>query len=192
MWLDGELVVAGPDTVAHVTSCRPGRMYVGLRFDSGAGPRVLGLPAHKVRDQRVPLADVWPSKNVRKISEKLAASDDPARVLEAVAAYRLAEAGPVDPVIVATFRLLSRDDSIDGVANAVGLSVRQLRRRCLASFGYGPKTLARILRLNRALDLGRAGAAAADAAAVTGYADQAHLSRDARSLGGATFTALVG
>ena len=35
------------------------------------------------------------------------------------------------------------------VAWEIGLSARQLRRRCLDAFGYPPKTLARILRLTR-------------------------------------------
>jgi AraC-like DNA-binding protein len=39
------------------------------------------------------------------------------------------------------------------LARATGLSERQLYRRCLAAFGYGPAVLARILRLQRALQL---------------------------------------
>ncbi len=66
------------------------------------------------------------------------------------------------------------------IAREVGLSARQLQRRSAAAFGYGTKTLQRILRLQRALALVRTGARAADSAARVGYADQAHLARDVK------------
>jgi AraC-like DNA-binding protein len=52
------------------------------------------------------------------------------------------------------------------------------------AFGYGAKTLARILRMSRALDLARQGVPPAVVAADTGYADQSHLSREVRALAG--------
>lgn len=52
------------------------------------------------------------------------------------------------------------------------------------AFGYGPKTLARILRLRRALALAGAGVPFAETAARCGFADQAHLARDVRELAG--------
>jgi AraC-like DNA-binding protein len=74
------------------------------------------------------------------------------------------------------------------VACEVGLSERQLLRRSLASFGYGPKTLARVLRMERALALATGGMPAADVAASVGYADQAHLSREVKALAGVSLT----
>ena len=76
-------------------------------------------------------------------------------------------------------------------ADELGLGARQLHRRSLAAFGYGPKTLARILRLQRALALARAGVPYADTAARTGYADQAHLSRDVREFTSTTLSELL-
>ncbi|WP_435823673.1 helix-turn-helix domain-containing protein, partial [Micromonospora haikouensis] len=74
---------------------------------------------------------------------------------------------------------------------ADGLTPRALHRRCQALFGYGPKTLARILRMRRALALARAGTPLAEVAAASGYADQAHLSRDVRDLAGVAPAALL-
>jgi AraC-like DNA-binding protein len=67
-----------------------------------------------------------------------------------------------------------------------------LHRRSLTAFGYGPKTLARILRLQRALALARKGVPFAETAARAGYADQAHLARDVRELAGMPLGQLVG
>ncbi|OSC73969.1 transcriptional regulator, partial [Streptomyces sp. BF-3] len=76
-------------------------------------------------------------------------------------------------------------------AAEVGLGARQLHRRSLAAFGYGPKTLARILRLQRALALVRTGLPFAEAASAAGCTDQAHLAREMRDLAGTTLGAYV-
>ncbi len=73
---------------------------------------------------------------------------------------------------------------VAATADELGLSARQLHRRALTAFGYGPKTLARVLRLQRALALARAGTSLAETAVRSGYADQAHLARDVRELAG--------
>ncbi|ADI07070.1 AraC family transcription regulator [Streptomyces bingchenggensis BCW-1] len=189
---DGELFVAGPDTRAHLAQGSPGARWVGLRFAPGAGPDVLGVPACELRDQRVPLAALWPDAEVRRLTERLAEEaarggtgpHGVGRLLEAVALDRLRRAEPPDPAVGAVVAGLSGGRSVAEVAAAVGLGERQLHRRSLAAFGYGPKTLARVLRLNRALDAARVGTAFAEVAAVTGYADQAHLAREVRALTG--------
>ncbi|MFI1333662.1 DUF6597 domain-containing transcriptional factor [Streptomyces sp. NPDC020845] len=226
---DGVLFVAGPDTRAHLAQGSPGARWVGLRFAPGTGPDVLGVPAYELRDQRVPLAALWPDAEVRRLTERLAeeaargdtgadgaspygtvpygaepGAEGPdgaalggtgprgvSRLLEAVALDRLHRAERPDPAVGAVVAGLSGGRSVAEVAAAVGLGERQLHRRSLAAFGYGPKTLARVLRLNRALDAARAGTAFAEVAAVTGYADQAHLAREVRALTGAPLGRLL-
>jgi transcriptional regulator GlxA family with amidase domain len=77
----------------------------------------------------------------------------------------------------------------------VGLGERQLRRRFLAGVGYGPKTLARVLRFQRLLALLRAPGgppSLAEAAIRTGYADQAHMTAECTRLAGRSPGALLG
>ncbi|PWS51820.1 transcriptional regulator, partial [Streptomyces sp. FT05W] len=81
--------------------------------------------------------------------------------------------------------------SVAATARSVGLGARQLHRRSLAAFGYGPKTLARVLRLQRALALVRAGTPYAEAAYAAGCTDQAHLAREMRDLAGTTLGDLL-
>jgi AraC-like DNA-binding protein len=185
---DGTLHVAGPDTAARLAVSRPGSRHVGLRFAPGTGPAVLGVPGHALRDEQVPLAQLWPEARVRALCERLAASARPAAVLEAAAAQPLRDADPVAGVIVARLR---GGASVAATADLIGLSERQLHRRCLAAFGYGPKTLARVLRMERALDLARAGTPFAVVAAGAGYADQAHLTREVKALAGVSLTVLM-
>ena len=80
---------------------------------------------------------------------------------------------------------------LEPLAVRLGLSARQLQRRVKGGFGYGPKHLTRVLRLQRALGLARAGTPFAEVSAVTGYADQAHLSRDVRAMAGVPLGELV-
>ena len=73
---------------------------------------------------------------------------------------------------------------VDAIAAVCGLSARHLQRRVRAAFGYGPKTLTRILRMQRAVVLARRGTPFAEVSATAGYADQAHLARDVKALAG--------
>jgi AraC-like DNA-binding protein len=81
---------------------------------------------------------------------------------------------------------------VAALADGLGLSERQLRRRCLELFGYGPKVLDRVLRLERALAAARRGAPFALVAADAGYADQPHLAREVRALAGVPLGELLG
>jgi AraC-like DNA-binding protein len=183
MWISGELVVAGPDTVATRAELPAGVEIAAVRFRPGAAPAVLGLPASALRDQRVPLTELWP--DAPALARRVGGAADRVAVLEDAVP-------PVDPVAVAVGRRLARRAGGPGVvaelARWAGLSERQLHRRCVTAFGYGPKTLDRILRLQRFLLLGRADPAAglARLAADAGYADQAHLGHDCRALAAAT------
>jgi AraC-like DNA-binding protein len=180
LWHDGRLVVCGPDTAAHVARDRPGGTYVGLRFPPGAGPRLLGAPAREVRDRRVPLEALWPPRLAAALADR--AGDDPAAVLTRWARQRVREAGRADRLSSAVAAALDAGATVRAVAEEAGLGERALRRRCERDFGYGPKTLARVLRFQRALALARAGVPLARVAAESGYADQPHLAREVRSL----------
>jgi AraC-like DNA-binding protein len=118
-----------------------------------------------------------------------AAVTGPAVALEEAVLHLAAEAPRPDPLLRAVAARLDAGWSVAATADAVGLGARQLHRRSLDAFGYGPKTLARVLRLQRALALVRAGAPYAEVAAAAGYTDQAHLARDTRALTGRTLTA---
>lgn len=191
MWVDGELLVAGPDTGAQLTVPTAGSSYAAVRFAPGAGPAVLGVPGPELRDGRVPLAALWPAGQVRQLADRLAEAPDRVAVLQAAVLDRLRHAGPPDPVAMAVAARSSEGAGVAATAEALGLSERQLHRRCLAAFGYGPKTLARILRFRRAMALARSGTGLAEVAFRAGYADQPHLAREVRALSGVPLRALL-
>lgn len=192
LWDGRELTVAGPDTTAHVASAPAGTPYAAVRFASGVGATVLGVAADGLRDQRLFLTDVIGVDATDRLVELLLATDDPSNHLEKWAARRLEHAGGPDRTMCHVAALLGEGRAVAEVAAAVGFSERQLHRRSLASFGYGPKVLARVLRFQRALGLARNGASLVVAGLDAGYSDQAHFAREARSLTGQTASQLVG
>ncbi|WP_106615184.1 helix-turn-helix domain-containing protein [Saccharothrix carnea] len=180
----GQLHVAGPDTVGHVTSTAPGTLF-GVRFGPGVGPSAFGLPAVELRDQRVPLSELWGPSS--RLEDALGAASDPCSVLASAALARLRETPP-DPAVGA---IASFSGNVGDLARTLGLSTRQLHRRSLAAFGYGPKVLHRVLRFDRAVKLAWEGVPFADIAHRTGYADQAHLAREVRELAGVPLGQLI-
>jgi AraC-like DNA-binding protein len=188
IWNNGRLLIAGPDREAFIGPVGGGGWYVGLRFPPGVGPAVFGLPAAELVGRRVPLEDAWSRLDARRIADAAAAGTI-GRVLEDVAGARLEAAGP-DPVAARVVARLDAGRSVHEIAADLALSERQLHRRCLAAFGYGPKTLSRIRRMQRALAM-PASVPAAAVAATAGYADQAHLTREVRALAGVPFGQLL-
>ena len=182
---------AGPDTEAQLAPLPEGCHMVGIRFAPGAADAVLGVPLDVLRDLRVPLAELW-GPVADELAERVALSDRPDQTLATLVREHID--APPDPTASAIARRLefaAGPGVVSGVADDVGVSERQLQRRCRTAFGYGPKTLHRVLRFQRALRLARAGGRLADVAAVVGYADQAHMARDTRRLAGVPVTELL-
>jgi AraC-like DNA-binding protein len=181
IWTGEDLIVAGPDTVAHVAEVGGSVPMLGLRFRPGAGPGYLGVPADAVRDVRAPLREFWAGDRV----DQLIYSEDIRQAL-------LDSVGFVpDRTAAQVARLARASGDVADMADELGLSERQLHRRSLAAFGYGPKVLHRVLRFGQALDMAYAGVAFADVAHRSGYADQAHLSREVKSLTGVSLRTLL-
>jgi AraC-like DNA-binding protein len=167
---------------------------IGARFRPGAGGDALGLPLSELRDQRAGVSDLRRDL-ARRLPGSLEPPDAVTRLIDV--AGHLAVAGPPDRAVMRACSLLADPAARTAdVAAEVGLSERQLRRRCEAAVGYGPKMLQRVLRFRRFVSLvdaaGRPGPGdLARAAAVCGYADQPHLTRETARMAGLTPTALV-
>ncbi|KAB2342728.1 helix-turn-helix domain-containing protein [Actinomadura rudentiformis] len=186
---DARIQVAGPDTGPTLARLEPGDQLIGVRFKPGMAAPILGVPADAVRDGRLPLRDLW-GAGADRLGEALASAADPAEAMARAVMRRSTESEPADPIVVPLLRNLA-DHPVRDAADALGLGERQLRRRVQAAFGYGPKTVQRVLRFQRALKLAYKGSPLADIAYATGYSDQAHLAHEVRELAGAPLTALL-
>jgi AraC-like DNA-binding protein len=190
VWTSRELRVAGPDTRPVTETIHGAAEVVGVRCHTGRANGVLGVPASALRDARVPLDELWGDAAGRLRDALLEASGDQAlRVLQEFLATRRVAWAPPDPLVttlVARLRLAPAEPDLRmaALARELGVSERQLHRRCSAAVGYGPKLLARVLRMERVRTALRTGQWPSLAALATGlgFADQAHLAHEAAQL----------
>jgi AraC-like DNA-binding protein len=196
VWNGGRLVVAGPDT-GPVRERLPAGRVLGVQLRPGAVPAILGAPATELLNGRVELAELW-GRPGREVADRMGSAPSMARAiaaLEAALLLRLARADVQPDAVPARVRALvarREQPAVRALAADLGLGERQLRRRSVAAFGYGPRTLGRILRFQRVVDAlrGPATASLADLAAREGYTDQAHLAREVGGFAGLTPGAL--
>lgn len=191
IWISGGLAVAGPDKVAAFPELAAGETVVGARFRVGSASTWLNTPLDGIAGKTVPLDAFW-GRAARTLQAQMAEATDAAAriaILRAALESRLPTVKPPSADIAACVSLLQNDrfssgEPIRALVQETGTSERTLRRRCREHFGYGAKTLDRILRLQRFLVACRVRpqTTLATLAFDAGYADQAHLSREAKEL----------
>jgi AraC-like DNA-binding protein len=192
-WINGDLRVAGPDREPLQELLPAGVTVIGFRFRPAAAAAWLGVPASELVGQRLALKDIWGSK-ARSLADKiwkLRGDGDLISGLEIALADCVTDR-PIDATMRVAYSLIEAGPPpgaplVPWLARSLAVSERTLRRRFDACFGYGPKTLDRILRYQRFQRLTRTSRSPmALIAAEAGYADQAHLTRESRRLSGVT------
>ncbi|MDQ1091399.1 AraC-like DNA-binding protein [Xanthomonas sacchari] len=189
IWDGRALFVAGPDRRATDAMVAPGSVLTAVRLAAGAGPSLLGVPLHAIADQRVPLDALW-GRHGRDWQARLEDGAEPLAVLHALCASRPLHS---DRGMAWLFAQLAdaTPPRLAALTRTLGVSERTLRRRSHDAFGYGAKTLERILRLQRFLGLVRQHPSLTAAALEAGYGDAPHLVRDSRQLTGLSPRELV-
>lgn len=158
---------------------------VGFAIRPSGWGALFPRPHNEYVDTLIPLEDLWGDMATEMHEGIVASSTDAQKVavMESIIKQRIEQIGkPKIDQAMAQFEAIARTDStmrIDEVAEQVGLSVRQLERRCKATFGLTPKA---VLRRSRFLDMatamrGFSSPSDADLAALR-YFDQSHLNRE--------------
>lgn len=155
---------------------------------------LFGVPPGEYADRSLDLADLG-GKAAGELEERLALAPGwPARfaLLDAYLAERTARGPRPAPEVAHAWRCLARSGGRVGVAElaaATGWSRRHLTARFREQTGLPPKSMARILRFQRALrELDTSASTLSEVAAECGYYDQAHMNREFRDLAGCTPT----
>ncbi|MCX7303273.1 MAG: helix-turn-helix transcriptional regulator [Hyphomicrobiales bacterium] len=163
-----------------------------INFTPLGARRFFGLPMSELADRMVTLDDALGAEG-HALREELGDVPDWDRrfdIAERFVLARLHKAGePTAEVVWAYNRIATSGGRarIASIADRIGWSRKHLAKRFADEVGLGPKTVSRIVRLNRALCAWRTGEAGwAGIAADCGYADQAHLVRDFTELAGTT------
>ena len=160
-----------------------------VRFRPGGAAPFLRLPVHALTDRVVEAGDA----DARWLAPAdIDAQSDPVAAVAALERRLLARLQAIDGLDRAVAHAIGRlfsaaPPSIDELGRELGWSRQHLARRFRTAVGVGPKQLARVARLQRAVDHLQRNikmGTLAGAAAELGYFDQAHMARDFRELAG--------
>jgi len=170
-----------------------GARYWGVRFRPEAGAAWVGVPAAAIRNQNIPAAQLL-GDSVLSLASAVAPLDDPADVsalLDAWIASRAFDRARIDTVVRAAVAAIVATDgrrAIADIARDVEASPRALQRRFSTAVGLSPKAFAVLRRARSALKRLLTDEVDADAGGLSGlahssgYADQAHFTREVARL----------
>ena len=151
---------------------------------------LFGFAMHELANEVVPLEAALP-RSLARIPDQLedaASWEERFALLDAILLSRLAEAREPSREVAWAWRILDEthgEAPIGWICDRLGRSRRHLAAGFREQVGLSPKTVARIMRFDRAVGLlGRPDARPADVAFECGYYDQAHLNRDFREFAG--------
>lgn len=169
---------------------------MAIRLRSGAAQALFGIPAAELTNRVLALEEVWGAK-ASELVEWIARETDPQRQVRC-AEHHLMRFAPatddgdarIEQRAVEALRL-GTGASLERLADALGYSSRQLRRRLLAFVGMNPRLVDRLSRFERALSavqhLPRNGPVSwPDLALECGYCDQSHFIREFRTFSGSS------
>lgn len=189
----GPVVFFGPNGFPLPVQVKGPFTVAGFAIHPGGWRSLFDRSARDYADQMMPLSAAWGDIADRLWTEAEAAGDDTALVaaMEHAITAQLNRIGLRQPdAQMAAFAKIARIDSIiriDDAAAQIGLSVRQLERRCLATFGLSPKA---VLRRSRFLDMATAmrgfSSPSDEELAALRYFDQSHLTREFKRFAGMT------
>jgi AraC-like DNA-binding protein len=181
-------LVAGLHDSLAITGHRGYQAGIAVRLSPLRAYSLLGLPMHLVSNQLVDLSDVL-GRDAARLADQLAGAAGWRQrfdLLGAALASRIATGPAPDRAVLWAWRQLRAAAGvlpIGELARQAGWSRRHLERRFLEQVGLPPKTVARIFRFERAAGLlATSGHDLAGVAAMAGYSDQAHFSRELRAL----------
>ena len=158
----------------------------GARLRPGALPLLTQFPASDFTDRSVRVEDVFGARG-KALIEQLDELRSPIPVIARISDFLNHKWAGQNRLAHLPFGRYAR---VGDMAGQTGLPVRTLRSRLMQHVGLSPKRVIRIERLHRALMGSRGRSIAwAEIAASSGFADQAHMTREFRDLLGESPTA---
>ena len=184
--------LVGPMLTAEVFDQAPGARMIGVRFRPGAATSFLDVSASELLTSHVDAADVW--NDTESLCDKLGSisRDEGIRVLDEYLT-RIRRERPAAILASTATALIERAHgsmSVTALVSALGVNERRLQRAFDDAVGIGPKQVSKVTRFRtaaRKISADRV-ESLSRIAAESGYADQAHFTRDFVALAGITPT----
>ncbi|UMR32821.1 AraC family transcriptional regulator [Massilia sp. MB5] len=177
-------MLGGPQTVPALVRWEPGTTFISALIEPGQFGRLFDADLVELRNFPVLVAEYLPHLPTRELEDGLRASADPGQWLSLLSGWLLGllaqRAGRIRPAFALPAGMLFQP--AEEVARRCGLSLRQLERGMLASYGQSLRDERKMRRYVRALSMmlslpprrGLLTRIAMDC----GYHDQAHMIRD--------------
>ncbi len=176
----------GPETVRADHVIPGGTEIAGVRLRPGVGARLFGSAAGELPNHQGLLSDLPGVPRNLRGSRHLGLACEGFRPLIGALGPLVDSARPDDGVAYGAAWLARHPSAtVDALGARLGWSSREVFRRFSRALGFGPKAMQRILRFQRVLFLAhhrRGQATLSRLAAESGYADQAHMTREFRAL----------
>jgi AraC-like DNA-binding protein len=192
---EGRGFLAGIHTRPAITEARARQAGIQISLTPIGAHRLLGgRPMNEVSDRTCSL-DALLGRPITELADRLSEATDDTGSFSIVDDFfgerMLGGPTPLDPHVVEAWRLLEGSHGrlrIGEIAARLRWSRKRLVARFREQIGHPPKTIARILRFDHAMELlkTRPDLRWSDVAFDCGYTDQAHLTRDVRDLTGQT------
>lgn len=189
----GPIALFGGNSLPQPVRVRGPFLVAGFAIKPSGWAALFDETACTFTNRMYRLRDIWGAVADEMFENVAPAADDAAMIAAMEDALRRRIAAmrrPGEDRQIARFEAIARLDSttrVEIAATELGLSVRQLERRCLKGFGLTPKM---ILRRSRFLDMATAMRGFSDPSeeelAALSYFDQSHLNREFRRFTGMT------
>jgi AraC-like DNA-binding protein len=184
--------VAGLHDVCALTETSGAQSGVQVNLTPLGARQLFGVPMAELAHRVVGIEDVLGAAGRRLTAAPHDAPGWAARfdLLDAIIGRRVATAAALSPLAAAGWRRLKETGGELGIG-ALAAELECSRKHLITIFrdqiGLAPKTVARVLRFQRAIRLHDGGRANwTDVAYACGYADQAHFIKDFRRFAGVT------
>jgi AraC-like DNA-binding protein len=175
-----------------VPSGRPA-INTSVRLFAGPARELFGLDLAEATDTPVALEDLW-GDEAKELGERLATASNHCgqqAIIEAALEHRLQSntrrSNVADHAAHRAADLIRQSMGqcrIAQLCTRLGIGERRLERAFGRLIGLSPKTYARIMRFDRAMEALREGRDQSSIALTCGYFDQAHMLRDFRTFAG--------
>ena len=189
--VQGAIVLIGAKTRPQLFPLVPGLELAAVRLKLEWVAPILGMDPAAIDDRIVNLSAVRPAM-IDRLEDRLWHASSAIEALPILARTiletRISRLAP-PPAATAALEIVRRSAGrlpCQQVADALGVSMRHLRRQVHDSAGLSPKTYARVLRFAHSMQLAdrHSHPSWADVAVRSGYCDQSHLIRECLALGG--------
>jgi AraC-like DNA-binding protein len=189
--------IGGPYSRPVRYQALPGTVFVTGLLQPGQVPRLFGIPQDRLTDQRWPLEELVGEREAAKLIADVRRQLSPRDWTKTISAWLHARSSSrgmsrlllPSPMMLTTLMREPRE-----LMKQHDLSLRQLERRFVASYGLPQRSMGRMVRFVHALAAVMSSDRSGELTRLAhdcGYFDQAHMTRDFLALAGSPPTRLI-